>query len=198
MRKIFLDLGMHRAQTMEMAIKRFPNLDLYIGVEPVLELVEKGKDLLRPYPEYKQRKIEIYKVALDDLRGGPNQKQVFYEDIGRNAKLGSSLLPDKTLRKSKKIEVVCQDVCKFWREHFREGDKILLKIDIEGKEYDVFDALIRENLLKPYVTKIYAEWHFNKVKSITSKRHKELIAKLNKLGYPVTGHSGKDEFYNGI
>lgn len=199
MRKIFLDIGAHRGQTLEIAIKKFPKLDLYIGLEPVKELKEKAKDLLRPLPQYKEGKIKIYDIALDSINHPEKHVVEFYEDIGgHNHKLGSSLLQDKKMRKQRAIQVTVQDVVAFFQEHFEEGDKIIMKIDIEGKEYDVLNKLADSGLMKKYVHKLYAEWHWHKVASITKEYHDQTIQNLNKIGFPVTGHSSKDEFYSGL
>lgn len=198
MRKIFLDIGTHTGQTLLLAIKKFPDFDAYIGVEPVVSLL---KGFENKIPEGYQEKVFIYKVALDvfDVFDNPKQKVTFYEDLTPgNHHLGSSLFSDKTMRKNKKIEVNCIDVNYFFADVFEEGDEVYMKIDIEGKEYDIFEALMKSGLLKKYVKKLFVEWHWNKVKHITIERHKKIVFALRDLGYPLKGKSKVDQFYEGF
>ena len=195
MRKIFLDIGTHNGQTLDIAVKRYPDFDMFIGIEPVVELCERAIGLMS---RHKHKNIKIFNIALDAL-DCPRKNVIFYEDTTRgNHKLGSSLLADKTMRTNKKIEVQCMDVNFFFNTYFQTGDKVTMKIDVEGKEYDIFDALIGSGNLKRYVTKIYSEWHWNKVPSISKERHNEVLVALNELGYNLKGRSKDDEFYDGF
>jgi len=196
MRKIFLDIGMHRGQTLKKAIEEFPNLDLYIGVEPVKELVLAAEKLL-----WGSDKVRLYCIALDMFDGDiiKDRKITFYEDMSKgNRKLGSSILADKTMRKQRAISVTAVDVRTFFKKVFLPDDKVIMKSDVEGKEYDIFEALIESGLLQKYVIKIFAEWHWHKVPSIPKSRHNEILIALNKLGYNLKGKSELDEFYNGF
>jgi len=194
MRKIFLDVGTHNGQTILMAMKRYPNMDAYIGIEPVKKLVTKS---MLNIPKGYEDKVFIYNIALDAM-DVPKKKVTFYEDFTPgNHKLGSSLLPDKTMRKNEKIIVECVDVNFFFEDNFDDGDDITMKIDVEGKEYDIFEALIKSGNIK-YVSKIFAEWHWNKVASISQERHRDIVFALRDLGYPLKGKSKVDEFYAGF
>ena len=171
MRKIFLDIGTHNGQTLLLAMKKYPDFDSFIGIEPVKNLVTKSS--LSVPDEFYDRTL-IFNVALDAL-DVPHKTVTFYEDLTPgNHHLGSSLLADKTMRKNKKIEVKCMDVNYFFDTMFNLGDDVTMKIDVEGKEYDIFEALMKSGNLKKYVSKIFAEWHWNKVPSISQQRHKAL------------------------
>jgi len=170
-------------------------MDAYIGIEPVTKLVTKS---MLNIPQGYENKVWIYNIALDTL-DVPKRQVTFYEDFTPgNHKLGSSLLADKKMRKSEQITVDCVDVNYFFEDTFDSGDEVIMKIDVEGKEYDIFEALILSGNLKKYVTKIYTEWHWNKVESITQERHKNVVFALRELGYPLRGKSKEDEFYNGF
>lgn len=194
MRKIFLDLGTHSGQTLEMAIERYTNCDLYIGVEPVPCMFDKAVARMNKFPH---KNIELYRIAVDAL-DVPEKTVTLYEDLSKgNNHLGSSLFADKTMRKNQKIEVKCVNINHFFQEHFRAGDSVILKSDIEAGEYKVLDALINSGNLKKYVRKIWIEWHYApKVPSISKKQHLEMVKRIQDLGYPITGDSKKDEFYD--
>jgi FkbM family methyltransferase len=196
MRKIFLDIGMHNGQTILLAMERFPDCDEYIGIEPVKELCDLAQKRIERSSLSEGKRFTIYNLAID-YQAEDLKTVTFYEDVGRNNKLGSSLLSDKTIRKSKKIEVDCVDIRYFFNTRdFREDDYIIMKIDVEGKEYDIFRGMIKHDLLKP-IKKMFVEWHWHKVKSIPEQRHLDIVNTLNTYGYELTGESSKDEFYNG-
>jgi FkbM family methyltransferase len=195
MRKIFLDIGTHNGQTLDLAISRYPDFDLFIGIEPVTSLCEEA---LGRCAKYRGRNIKVYNIALDDCPEDVTTKHFFFDQTPGNHHLGSSLLKEKTMRKQKRIEVKCWNVNYFFEQNFQSGDQVVMKIDVEGKEYDLFDALIGSGYLKKYVTKIFAEWHWNKVPHITQDRHKNVVFALRELGYPLRGKSKEDEFYDGF
>jgi len=194
MRKIFLDIGTHNGQTLVKAMKEFTSFDWFVGVEPVKGLYDQA--MKRVENQKSNKTVTIFNYALDKMQV-PEKVITFYEDMGAgNNKFGSSILSDKRMSKNKKIEVRCVNVVDFFKNHFKDDDHIVMKIDIEGKEYDVFDALISNNMMTPVKT-LFVEWHWKKVESITKEKHKDIVKRLRKLGYPMTGESRKDEYYNG-
>ncbi len=55
-------------------------------------------------------------------------------------------------------EVECIDLSKFILENIDVTQNIILKIDIEGAEYEVIDKMILDDTLK-YINTICVEWH---------------------------------------
>jgi len=197
MRKIFLDIGAHNGQTLLLANKRYPNCDMIIGFEPVVSLFEQCVGKVNKLSPEVKKKFVLYNRALDVL-DVPEKDIDFYEDLSHgNVKLGSSIYSDKKMKKNRKIQVKCEDVNSFFERTFVDGDSVILKIDIEGKEYDIFESLAEKGNLK-YVNKIFAEWHSHKVPSLSKERHYEIVNLLKDMGYEVTGSSKKDEFYAGL
>jgi hypothetical protein len=78
-------------------------------------------------------------------------------------------------------------------DYTNQKDKIILKIDVEGKEYDILEKLIKCQIIPNYVNEIYCDWHYKKIKSISKERHNKLIKELKKFGYNLTG-TNLDEF----
>lgn len=193
MKNIFIDFGSHNGQTIVKAIYEYPKMDLYIGLEPILYLINESK---RKIPANYKQKVILLNTAIDSLKEDI-QYIKFFEDIGSNNKLGSSLLEDKFIKNKKEIEVLCVDVLYFFKLFLKDEDQVILKIDIEGKEYDILEKLLQTDILQKYIKKIYIEWHWNKTKSISQSRHNLIVAALNKMGLNVTGDSKRDEFYNG-
>ncbi|KKL11128.1 hypothetical protein LCGC14_2548890, partial [marine sediment metagenome] len=118
---------------------------------------------------------------------------------------GSGLFPRK--RGMKSITVKQINFSKYIINNFKKNDNIILKIDIEGKEYDLLEHMIKTGSIS-YINKIYCEWHlkrscgreWNQNKHNEEwllkqqNRHNKLVLDLNKLGFPLTGENCYDEF----
>ena len=55
-------------------------------------------------------------------------------------------------------QLQCINFSNFLKNKFSINDNILLKIDIEGAEYEVIDSLIENNTLS-YIKSLHIEWH---------------------------------------
>jgi len=191
MRKVFVDFGMHNGQTLIKAMGDFTDFDLFIGLEPVKSLYEAAVKKTK-----NNNKVKLFNAAIDNI---PEKEKeiVFYEDTGRgNMQFGSSIMSDKKMKSNREIKATCLGVVPFFQGMFKEDDYIVLKLDIEGKEYDVLDGLIESGEISK-VDKLYVEWHWRKVASISKERHQTLVKKLQKLGLDITGDRKKDEYYRG-
>ncbi len=194
MSKIFLDIGAHRLQTLLIGIEKYPDYDSFIGVEPVLQLINQGISLI---PQQYRSKTILCNMAVDALNVH-NKEVDFYEDLTPgNHHLGSSLFADKTMRKNKKITVQCIDIKYLFDKYFKDGDEVVLKLDVEGAEYRILDKLMNCNYLTKYVKKLWIEWHYDpKVPSISKKDHLKMVKRVQDKGFDITGISKKDELYN--
>ena len=89
---------------------------------------------------------------------------------------------DGSLRQNfqKEVTVPCIDLSRHILDHFSKDDNIIVKMDIEGSEFDVFEVLIESGAIE-YINKIYVEWHehyfFNKEEM--SQRKQAILAKLS-------------------
>jgi FkbM family methyltransferase len=63
------------------------------------------------------------------------------------------------------------DFARFCKKKLNPYDYNILKLNIEGAEYDVLKHLHENNLL-PLFKEFYIQWHFGKVPSITEIQHK--------------------------
>lgn len=192
MTKYFFDFGSHNGQTIEKARPLFPDVDFFIGFEPVHELYIQAVKKSAAY-----RNTLYFNYAVDTLEKNCFATSTIYEDLAHH-KLGSSLLPDKYVKRKVSKEVLCADVVFLFNILTKPEDEIVLKIDIEGKEYDVLEKLLNSGILKERVKKLYVEWHWNKTSSISRERHETLVKKLQTEGYDITGDRKIDEFYVGM
>jgi len=76
-------------------------------------------------------------------------------------------------------EVPCIDLSKFIIDNFNKEDIIIVKMDIEGSEYDTLDKMIVDGSLD-YINHISVEWHsrfFRNVEEV-KKREENILEKM--------------------
>lgn len=190
--KVFIDLGMNDGEIMKTAMSKYPDFDKFIGFEPVPELYEKAKKLLE-----KEGRCFFLNLAV----GASNSNEKLYLNyysIDNSVGPGSTFIREKTTGKLKDDRFIMVDVIDFSEyliNNFDKDDYIILKIDIEGAEYDLLEHLIKTCSIS-YIDKIFCEWHYHKIarEDMNKDRHDKLVKKLNKIGINVTGNRKKDEF----
>lgn len=82
---------------------------------------------------------------------------------------GSSFVVGKTIDYTRKIknedfktiDIECIDICEVI-ESLKDYQKIILKLDVEGAEYEILEKLLERGLMAR-VSKLYAEWHWQKI-----------------------------------
>lgn len=186
--KIFIDLGAYNGDTIEKALKLYPNFDFFYAFEPYPANFEK---LHQKYKENK--KVLLFKKAASAKDGKANL--FLHKDIKdrSGADEGSTLEKSKNnINTSNFVKVETIDFSKLILDNFKTSDEIVLKIDIEGTEYELLEKMINDGSIK-YVHALYCEWHKHKT-DISEERHNSLIKKLNELGLNVTGKNENDEF----
>ena len=65
--------------------------------------------------------------------------------------------PDKDHFK-KQVEVPCINFSKFIQDNFNKDDRIIIKMDIEGSEFDTLEKMLQDGTFE-WVDDIYVEWH---------------------------------------
>jgi len=170
MKRIFLDCGGNRGQS----INFFKTTPLYsedfiiYSFEPVPMFNEK----------YKNREDIIF---FDKAVWIDNSDMDFY--ISRRASgVGSTLKKEKWSARpdfEHPLRVKCMDFSKWVMENFTKEDYIILKMDIEGAEYDVLEKMIADDSIK-YINKAFIEFHFQKM-NMNKDRHFNLIEKLKNI-----------------
>lgn len=88
------------------------------------------------------------------------------------------------------VKVSCVDFSKWLKENFKIEDYVIIKCNIEGAEYDIFEKCIADGTIN-LVKELHIQWHWNKIK-IPIERHNKLLLELNK--YPVKLYSGYGQF----
>ncbi|KKL11129.1 hypothetical protein LCGC14_2548900 [marine sediment metagenome] len=205
--KYYIDIGAYDGELLSEIIDKFPIYDRYIAFESVPELCNRIKKRFK-----NSEKVSVIQKAVSTIDLKDQKFYVCYcaerggcKGKGKEIGTGSSLLKTKgtgNLNKKVFIRVETIDFSKYIVSNFEKEDDIILKIDIEGKEYDVLEHMIETGSIF-YINKIYCEWHYHKIKKHwdnyhniklkNKKRHDKLIKKLNNLGFKLTGKNTVDE-----
>lgn len=100
---------------------------------------------------------------------------------------GSSLITTKKIifdpktddSKVKSIKIDCVRLSQFLEDIYKKYEVVVLKLDVEGAEYEILEDLISKNLVSK-LHLLYIEFHWQKCK-YPEEKHNKLIAKLDKL-----------------
>lgn len=180
--RIFIDLGAYNGDTLEEAIRIYgDSIDVFYAFEPF----EDSFNILRD--KFGNNK----KIILMQMAAGTNDGICpLFLKLKSNA--GHSLCSKKTNVSSNNIMIKSIDFSKFISDNFNESDEIILKVNIEGAEYDMFNKMIQDGTIK-YIDKIFCEWHFFKMKR-TKKIHDKIVSELRNMGFCLTGKNSYDSF----
>ena len=100
---------------------------------------------------------------------------------------GSSLIQEKKIlfdspsqiQEKKSTNIKCIDLSKWILDNFVSTDRIILKLDIEGAEYDVLKKMILDGSIN-YIDELFIEWHWDKIGK-SKKEHDLFISSMNNV-----------------
>lgn len=164
MRNVLLDLGTHYGQGLREFISKFnvdPSWDVFtFEANPVThKIFINDYHKLTPY-------VTSYNTAITDYNGSITINIETPPNEGETG-MGSSVIGldvwnpwGGELRENFKTsaEVPCIDLSEFIKTNFNPEDNIIIKMDIEGAEYDTLEKMIADKTLD-YVNNISIEWH---------------------------------------
>ncbi len=181
---IILDIGANVGDVTDVLIKKYnPNIYCY---EPNISCY---KYMLRRFKD--NPKIKIFNVAVSNFTG---KSFLYFHEKAKNItefNQRSSIKKEKDgLDINKKIEVSCINIKEILEQHYKID---LIKIDIEGSEYEVMPEIIKN---KDKIKMVLCETHGNpdgkKIPNIDGsklvvknkiwiKDYKKLISKLREM-----------------
>ena len=173
MKKVFIDCGANQGQTIENFKEHWKDWDQF-----EIHSFEANSALFSHFRKYeKEPNIHFHPKAVWIEEGSVD----FY--IGTHD--GSSTRKDKkTGSLSKKpVSVPAIDLASWIKSTFAIDDYVILKVDIEGGEYDLIPHLLATDTFK-YVDKFYIEFHNWKV-DVDVERDAELIQQISDQGTEV-------------
>jgi len=194
-RKIFIDGGAHIGEYVKAFLL---NYKLYNPLEFEIYSFEPRPDLIKIIKgnynlwrkQFPDMNIQLNQAALSTTDAG---EEFYITESNYSSTLrednSSVKYPDnlyyKNIQEERKIRVKSVDLNKFILSNFSMEDYIVLKLDIEGGEYDILPHMIRNGSIK-YVNELFIEWHHRKLKQCTEQEHNKLVETL-KTQYNLEG-----------
>lgn len=170
MRKIFIDCGSNIGQS----VSHFKTMSLY-SPDFIIYCFE-------PLPcfdeMYKNRKDIIFSNKAVWINNG----EINFYISKKMGGIGSTLKKEKrSFHPDSKnpIRVECFDFSKWIINNFSKEDYIILKMDIEGAEYDVLEKMVNDGSIY-YIKKAFVEFHARKM-TPPDKRHDPLVKILKNI-----------------
>jgi FkbM family methyltransferase len=81
-----------------------------------------------------------------------------------------------------RITVPCIDLSAWMRQRLSPDDFVVLKLDIEGSEYEVLERMLAEGTFQSLVDVFYVEYHRLQRPTITTERHNAIIDAIEACG----------------
>jgi FkbM family methyltransferase len=170
-KKVFLDCGGNVGQSIRKfkASKKYSKDFIIHSFEPVESFYKFYKDW--PGVNFHNEAVWIYDGEIK-----------FFVDFGKRVPYGSTLFKEKksrTLDRENPITVPCIDFGKWVKENFNKDDFIILKMDIEGAEYEVLKKMVEDGSIH-YIDEMYIEWHYHKI-GLPEKTHLDILELLSSV-----------------
>lgn len=93
---------------------------------------------------------------------GKTQCIPFYEMVNNTCSdsfIETGLFATKDPNPQYNIIGSCVSICDFMESYTSDGDEVVLKVDCEGSEYDIYENLLANPKYISRIKKIYNEWH---------------------------------------
>jgi len=152
MRKIFIDCGYYRGKGIRLFKKR-PEYDdsfEFFAFDP--NKMPDNHD-----EEMKKKNITFFNKALWTFDG-----EISFYASGRVYGQANSVFPNPSKpRREKKRTIECIDFDKWIKDNFSPDDYIVVKMDIEGAEYDILYHMLNEGSIH-YVDLMFVEYHYER------------------------------------
>ena len=178
-RHLFLDCGGKDGCSIRRFIEEFDRKDRFEMVT-----FEPNDVYATCYSDFPRHRL--IQVAVHDREGFQN----FFLD--REDGDGSTLFRHKltrenggfgTLDTANPVKVRTIDLSRWLRENTNAFDYIILKLDVEGAEYDILEKMIRDRTIRR-INHLFIEWHWDRV-GISEDRHRTLLRALLRRRVPI-------------
>lgn len=154
MKKIFIDGGARIGETIDVFLKKRPDL---LGCD--VYLFECNLDHYDTLNQIKDENKDYNFIVRTEALWDTNGEENFYISIDRWGDLGCTLDPTKRelldLEHPRNVKTISLSD---FLDQFSDTDYIVLKLDIEGGEYRVISDLIKTGRIKK-IKELYVEWH---------------------------------------
>jgi len=185
LRKVFLDCGGHKASSVKMFYRYYPEATQY-----EVHSFEANPHL---HHFFKEKKTKLHPKAVW-IKDGEIE---FW--IGRNpVNMSATLIEGKTTGnfREKPIVVPCLDFSRWLKKNFTIEDHIVLKLDIEGAEYAVLNKMFEDGTID-YISDLYVDWHYSKI-PMNKDDHFAMLARLQQRGLVAKDWAAESQHIEGI
>jgi FkbM family methyltransferase len=172
----FIDCGAHRGESIDLARKLYGGDLSVIAVEPLAacwrSLASRGA-LVVPAALWTE-------IGMASLYRGDHE-------------VSSTLLVDKSTGgvSRERSDTVATVTLATLLSALPDGNRVILKLDIEGAEYDVLEQAIAEKRLR-WIHELFVDFHADRIPSIGKERHNALVDRLLGMRFPLQKWSPVD------
>ncbi len=175
-RRVFVDCGANTCTVLRDFVKELPDFEFF-AFEAQPDLKSEGERAIRDHPDtriqYANKAVWIRNETLN-----------FYlaTEWGKNFRGGSTLVTGNTMNQSaidydSPVQVEAFDFSAWLGANFCPQDYVIVKMDIEGAEYDVLEKVIADGNL-PVINELIIEFHHGMNTDISEERHDALVETL--------------------
>jgi len=153
--KYFIDCGAHCGESILAAKQRFGDDIIIISFEPTPGLAKQLQEIHKDNPTVNIQNSAVW--VNNEIKNFHLSEK--YTD-------GSSLLNSlNDLREDHSIKIPCFDLSSWLKDTFSKDDYLILKLDIEGAEYEVLNKMIEDGTIN-LVNEFWGEWHDMKISDL--------------------------------
>jgi hypothetical protein len=84
----------------------------------------------------------------------------------------------------KPLQIKVLDFPEWLKGELKENQKVVVKMDVEGAEYDILPKLISDGTLQK-ISELRVEYHWKKFSGISEQKHREVTSAVNLTGIKV-------------
>lgn len=165
----FIDGGAHRGESIRLARTLYGDPLSVLAIEPNAAC----------WPELAAENALLFPGALSTSTGSAPLYRGTYE-------VSASLVREKTtggISTENPIQVATTTLSAILRA-LPFGEQLVLKLDIEGAEYDVLEQALADKMLR-WVSTLYVDFHADRIPAIGRERHNALVERLLSMGYAL-------------
>lgn len=150
--KFFIDCGAHCGESIVRARSQFGSDIQIVSFEAVPELARNLEELYEG-----DSYVNIINAAVW------TENSTIDINVCPSFTDGSSILTNlNNNHLATKVKVPCVDISSWIKNSFDSEDYLILKLDIEGAEYDVLEKLCLDGTISR-VNELWGEWHYNHI-----------------------------------
>jgi len=171
-RRVFVDCGANTCTVLRGFLAKFPDFEFF-AFEPQPALQHEAEKVIRDHPATKITFIGKAVWIRDE------QLSFFLATSwAGNYRGGSTLLRGHTdnacqVDYNHPVQVEAFDFSRWLASNFTERDYVIIKMDIEGAEYEVLEKMIQDGTLQ-LVNELHVEFHQHMNETISEERHRQL------------------------